>query len=87
MKIYGATLTPYEGAAYWSAEGDAARQTINAWIRTSGAYDAVIDMDAAWRDPAKPSQIKAGLGAQDHLHGSDLGYRTLGEAVNLALFR
>ncbi len=87
LKIYGATITPYEGAAYWSPEGDAARRAINSWIRTSGAYDAVIDFDAVWRDPARLSQIKPGLGAPDHLHGSDLGYRALGDAVNLELFR
>jgi lysophospholipase L1-like esterase len=87
LKIYGATLTPYEGAGYWSPEGEAGRQALNQWIRTSGAYDGVIDFDAAWRDPAQPSRIREGLAAADHLHGTDLGYRILGDAVDLALFR
>ena len=48
LKIFGATLTPYEGAAYFSPEGEAKRQALNEWIRTSGAYDGVIDMDKAF---------------------------------------
>jgi lysophospholipase L1-like esterase len=87
LKVYGATITPYEGAAYWAAQGEADRQAINSWIRTSGAYDGVIDFDAVWRDPQKPTAIRAGFGAADHLHGTDAGYRALGDAVDLGLFR
>ncbi len=87
LKVFGATITPYEGAAYWSAQGEAYRQAVNAWIRAGGAYDGVIDFDAVWRDPAHPARIRAGLGAADHLHGTDAGYRALGDAVDLALFR
>src|SRR4029434_913114 len=52
LKVYGATLTPFEGAAYWTAEGEAKRQALNQWIRTGGAYDAVIDFDQVTLDPA-----------------------------------
>jgi lysophospholipase L1-like esterase len=87
VKIYAATIMPYEGASYWSPAGDALRQRLNQWMRTSREWDGFVDFDAAWRDPAKPAQIKAGMGAADHLHGSDAGYAALGDAVPLDLFR
>jgi lysophospholipase L1-like esterase len=87
VKIYAATIMPYEGASYWSPAGDALRQRINDWMRTSKEWDGFVDFDAAWRDPAKPTQIKAGMGAADHLHGSDAGYAALGDAIPLDLFR
>ncbi len=87
LKIIGATITPYGGAAYATPEGEADREKINAWIRTSGAFDGVIDFDAAWRDPADPTRIRDNLQPGDHLHGNDGGYRVLGDAVDLALFR
>jgi lysophospholipase L1-like esterase len=87
VKIYGATITPYGGAGTDSPEGEAARQTVNAWIRTSKAFDAVIDFDAVWRDPAKPGQIQEGLHAGDHLHGSDAGYKALADSIDLNLFK
>ena len=86
LSIYGATIAPYEGAAYFSAEGEAARQAVNAWMRDSGELDAVLDFDAVLRDPAKPSQMREGLHSGDFLHGSDLGYRALAEAIDLSLF-
>ncbi len=87
LKAIGATILPYEGAAYFTAQGETARQAINTWIRTSGAFDAVIDLDAAIRDPAKPSRMRAEWHAGDWLHPNDAGYRAMGEAVDLALFR
>jgi lysophospholipase L1-like esterase len=87
LKILGATIAPYEGADYYSAEGEAIRQQINAWIRTDGAFDAVLDFDAVLRDPAKPTQIAPALHAGDHLHGSDLGYEAIAKSINLSLFK
>ena len=87
IKVIGATIAPYEGATYWSPEGEAQRQKVNAWIRTGGEVDGVIDFDAAIRDPAKPSQLKDGLHMGDHLHGSDAGYAAMAQAIDLGLFR
>jgi lysophospholipase L1-like esterase len=87
LKVIGATITPYGGALYYSEEGEAVRQAINAWIRTSHAFDAVADFDAAIRDPEKPTQIKDGWHAGDHLHGSDSGYEVLANAIDLSIFR
>lgn len=87
LKVIGATIAPYEGAGYYSAEGDAIRQAINAWIRTGGAFDAVLDFDAVLRDPAKPTQIATAMQAGDHLHGSDAGYRAVAQSIDLSLFK
>jgi lysophospholipase L1-like esterase len=86
LKIYGATLTPYEGAGYFSPEGEAKRQALNQWIRTSGAYDGVIDFDMVTRDPAAPTKFLPVYDSGDHLHPGDAGYKAMGDAVDLALF-
>jgi len=87
LKVIGATITPYEGAAYYSSEGNAVRREINTWIRTSGAFDGTLDFDAAVRDPAHPDAIAQGLHAGDHLHGSDAGYRAIARSIDLAIFK
>ena len=87
-KIYGATLTPYEGTVfhgYYQPEGEAKREAVNAWIR-HGDFDAVIDFDAAVRDPDHPTRIRADYDVGDHLHPNDAGYRAMGDAVDLKLF-
>ncbi len=85
LKIYGATLTPFEGAFYFSPEREVKRQAVNEWIRTSGAYDAVIDFDAATRDPTQPSRFRPGF-SEDSLHPNDAGYKAMADAIDLALF-
>jgi len=87
LKIYGATIAPYEGAAYYAPEGDAVRQAINQWMRTSKEFDAVLDFDAAFRDPAHAARMKEEYQVGDHLHGSDAGYKVVAGSVDLALFR
>jgi lysophospholipase L1-like esterase len=86
LKVFGATILPYEGAVYYSPEGEAVRQQINQWIRSGGAFDAVLDFDAVVRDPDRPTQIALPLQSGDHLHGSDLGYAAIAKSINLALF-
>lgn len=77
LRIVGGTLLPYEGAAYYRPEGDAVRQEVNRWIRTSGAFDAVIDFDRAMRDPARPGRLQAHLQSGDWLHPNDAGYQVM----------
>lgn len=87
IRVYGATLLPFEGAAnYFSADGEADRQAVNAWIRTGGAFDAVVDFDAITRDPAQPSRLRAAVDGGDHLHPSAAGYEVMADAIDLALF-
>ena len=87
LKVYAATIIPFEGAAYYTPAGEEVRQAVNAWIRTSGAFDAVIDFDKVIRDPANPKRMIASLQSGDWLHPNDAGYRALGESVDLKLFR
>ena len=86
IRVIGATLTPFAGATYYSDEGEAIRQALNQWIRTGKAYDAVIDFDAATRDPQNPKQILAAFNIRDHLHPNDAGYKAMAEAVDLSIF-
>ena len=86
LRIYGATLTPYEGAAYYTPEGEAKRHALNEWIRTSKAYDGVVDFDKATRDPSAPTKFLPAYDSGDHLHPGDAGYKAMGDAVDLALF-
>lgn len=86
IKAIGATLTPFAGAAYYSEEGETLRQAVNQWIRTSKAYDAVIDFDALTRDPENPKQIRPMYNIRDHLHPNDLGYRLMAEGFDLSMF-
>jgi lysophospholipase L1-like esterase len=87
LAIYGATLTPFEGAAYATMVGEGKRQEVNKWIRTSGAYDGVIDFDAATRDPRQPTRALGAYDPGDHLHFTDAGYQAMADAVNLKFFR
>jgi lysophospholipase L1-like esterase len=87
IRVYGATILPFEGfSAYFTPEAEADRQRVNEWIRTSGVFDAVIDFDAVTRDPEKPSRLVAAVDGGDHLHPSAAGYEVMADAIDLALF-
>jgi lysophospholipase L1-like esterase len=87
LKIFGATLTPFWGAAYYTEVGEAKRQALNEWIRTSKAYDGVVDFDKATRDPNDPKKLLGQYDSCDYLHPSDAGYKAMGEAIDLSLFK
>ena len=87
VKVVGCTMLPYEGAGYFREAGETIRQAVNTWIRTSGAYDAVVDFDLATRDPANPRRLRAEFDPGDHLHPNDAGYRAMAEAIDLKVFR
>ena len=87
LVIFGATLTPIGGLRGTGTEHHAKRDALNAWIRTSGAYDGVIDFDKATRDPADTTRFLPAYDSGDHLHPSAAGLKVMGEAVDLALFR
>ena len=86
VRVAGATLTPYEGAGYFSEEGEAIRARVNDWIRTSGEFDAVIDFDAATRDPSNPRRFLPAYDPGDHLHPNDAGYQTMADTVDISIF-
>ena len=85
--VYGATLMPFGGSFYDSPDHEAARERVNRWIRTSGRFDAVIDLDAALRQPENPRRLLTAADTGDHLHPSETGHRMMAEAVDLTLFR
>ena len=89
IKVYGATLLPFMGMAYYhpDALNEADRQAINAWIRTPGHFDAVIDFDKVMRDPARPDRLNPAFDVGDAIHPNPAGYKAMGEAVPLELLR
>lgn len=87
LQIFGCTLTPFEDAPYFTQDGEAKREAVNNFIRTSGAYDGVIDFDAALRDPAHPNKLLPADDSGDHLHPNDAGYQAMANAVDLSLFK
>ncbi len=87
VKIFGATLTPFEGALYFTAQGEVKREAVNEFIRTSEAFDGEIDFDAATHDPNHPTKFLPAFDSGDHLHPNDAGYQAMANAVRLSLFR
>jgi lysophospholipase L1-like esterase len=88
VRMVGVTLTPFEGAlggtpfeGHFSAAKDAVRQAVNHWVRTAGAFDAVVDADAVLRDPHRPARLLPAYDSGDHLHPGDAGYRALAGAI------
>jgi lysophospholipase L1-like esterase len=90
ITIYAATLLTFENETFqpgfYTEAGEAKRQKVNAWIRESGAFDAVLDFEKVLRDPGHPTQMLPKYDVGDHLHPSDLGYCTLGDSIDLGLF-
>jgi lysophospholipase L1-like esterase len=87
IKVIGSPIGPYKGASYWSEEGEAARQKINDWILNGGAFDATTRIDLAFADPADKRQMREGYHMGDHLHGSDAGLKSVGDSIDLNLFK
>jgi lysophospholipase L1-like esterase len=88
LRVFAATITPYVGSDYYHPGplSEADRQAINAWIRTSAHFDAVIDFDQVVRDPLHPDRLLPAYDSGDHLHPSPAGYKAMGESIPLSLF-
>ena len=84
VRVIGGTLTPFEGWGTYDQQEEQTREAVNHWIRTSHAYDAVVDFDAVVRDPADPHRFRPAYDSGDHLHPNDAGYLAMGAAVKLA---
>lgn len=89
LRVVGCTLFPIGGAFLFTAELERTRQEVNRWIRGSGEFDAVVDLEAATRDPdpAPPLKMRAGFVSDDGIHPNDAGQRAIAEAFDLELFR
>lgn len=91
IRAYGATITPFGGSGYYSDIHEQERQYVNAWLRTNAVFEGVIDFDAAVRDPEALTKFQAafhpGLNANDWLHLNPAGYKVMGDAIDLNLFK
>jgi lysophospholipase L1-like esterase len=87
IRVIGCTLTPYGGAGYFTDQGEVIRDAVNQWIRTSKAFDAVVDFEAATRDSANADKFRPEFDPGDHLHPNDAGYKAMADAINLAMFK
>jgi lysophospholipase L1-like esterase len=86
VKVWAGTLLPFEGTKRFYSDGaEAQRQAVNAWIRSSGAFDAVVDFDQALRDPAHPGRLLPAFDSGDHLHPNAAGYQAMAGLVDLRL--
>ncbi len=83
IKIYGATLTPYKGARYFTPEGEAVREVYNAWIKSSGEFDGVVDFAAVVADKADATALNPAFNVSDRLHPNDAGYQAMANAIDL----
>ncbi|MDW5265491.1 MULTISPECIES: SGNH/GDSL hydrolase family protein [Acidobacteriaceae] len=87
IQFFCSTLTPYEGANYWTSSGEVAREQVNAFLHSEkSGCDAVIDQDAATHDPAHPTRYLPAYDSGDHLHPNDAGHRAIANAIDLSLF-
>lgn len=86
LRIYGATITPFGKSQYSSDATEAERQKVNAWIRSSGQFDAVVDFDKVTRDANAPDQLQSAFDSGDHLHLNSDGYKQMAAAIDLKLF-
>ncbi len=87
IAVIGCTLTPYHGAGYSTENGETIRKAVNDWIRTGGAFDGFVDLEAAVRDPNHPDTFLPTYDPGDHLHPNDAGYKAMGDAIDLKLFK
>jgi lysophospholipase L1-like esterase len=91
LTVYGGTLNPIEGIVgfpgFYTPALEAKRQAVNQWIRTSNAYDAVIDFDKVLRDPSQPARLLPAYDSGDHAHPNDVGCKAMADAIQLSLFR
>ncbi|MGW3925442.1 GDSL-type esterase/lipase family protein, partial [Streptomyces sp. NPDC005093] len=85
VRIIGGTMLPDKGAGYYSDSAEAVRQAANSWIRTSGAFDGVVDFETALADPADPAALDPAFDSGDHLHPNEAGMQALANAVDLSL--
>ena len=89
LRVLGGTILPFKGdtLGFHSPENERKRAALNRWIRTSGAYDAVLDFDRATADPSDPLRLNPAYDSGDHLHPNDAGMAAMAAAVPLRLFR
>ena len=87
IKVMALTILPYQGANYYTETGEAMRMRVNEWIRTSGAFDAVFDMEKVMADPSNAKRLDPALQRGDNLHPDGRGETKMGDAIPLEWFQ
>ena len=87
IKVFGATMMPFEGTNSYDAEGDAIRQAVNKWIRTANAFDRVLDFDELVRDPEHPLRLRAEYDSGDHIHPNPAGYKAMADSIPVSALK
>ncbi len=85
LRVVGATLMPFEGHYAWSPELEAVRLAVNEWLRSGEVFDGLVDLDAALRDPVRPSRLLPVFDSGDGLHPTDAGYEAMAGAVDVGV--
>jgi lysophospholipase L1-like esterase len=83
VQVIGCTITPYGGRSEY---GESVRVAVNQWIRTSGAFYAVVDFDAATRSPDEPKRFRPEIDSPDGTHPANPGYKMMADSVDLSIF-
>lgn len=87
IKVYGGTITPFEGNSYYSVLHEQIRVKVNQWILSEASgFDGVIDFASALADPTKPSRMQTRF-ANDYLHPNSVGYAFMADIINLSMFK
>ncbi|WP_406172966.1 SGNH/GDSL hydrolase family protein [Streptomyces sp. NBC_00996] len=81
LRVIGATLLPFGGSDHWGEHAAKVSHEVNEWIRRSGEWDAVVDLNRVPADPADPDRLHPAYDFGDHLHPNDAGYAVMAEAV------
>lgn len=87
VRVVGGTILPFKGAEHHTARSEAKRAAINAWIRGSGEFDAVVDFAAVMASPSDPRALDPAYDSGDHKHPDDAGHRRRAEAIDLGAIR
>jgi lysophospholipase L1-like esterase len=87
IRVFGCTITPFEGTNTYDSEGEAIRQAVNQWIRTTSEYDGFFDFDVLVRDPDHPTKVRAEYDSGDHIHPSAAGYKAMAYSISLPILR
>ncbi len=90
LRSIAGTITPFEGLAgegAWTPAKEATRQAVNAYLRSSTEFDALVDFDLVMRDPDHPSRLRAEFDSGDHIHPNEAGYQAMADAVPLTVLR
>jgi lysophospholipase L1-like esterase len=86
IKAYGSPILPFGGSMYDTGDHEMWRLAVNAWVRTAGNFDEVVDLDAAVRDAEDARNLSPAYDSGDQLHLNPAGYQAMADAVDLALF-